>query len=332
MDEKFEFAAIAATTHVDRHGDQITKEALHQAADDFLRSEELMWMNWDHQTTLPPIGLVTTARVEPREDGEYQLVLEGLLLGREHYVLLPQSDIKGLDVTWAQVDAILGAIEPSSDGYLEISYDWANFAPEDAADIIRSIGTVVPVEERHRLRKSVVPHPVIWVLVAFAGGFIARFGEVAADKFLETAKAFYKELTERFARFLTLQPGVRPDVVFSIPIPESATKVEGAVEEADKVLLEYAWSTLPTLYALAAHFIGQNPPDFFHEMKFLFNPVTKEWEINFFTTRRTHQIIQGPRYYDPAHPLRRRYERELERMTSENVDRTVSPAADVTEQ
>jgi len=318
MNNEHKFLAVVATTHRDRHGDRFTKEALEQAVEDFRASDQPLWMNWDHQTTLPPIGITTALKVEPREDGEFQLVAEGEFLDSGHYELLPQSEISGLDIIWAQVAELLNNIELSAEGHIEISYDHINFAPAEVAPVIRSLNELVPTEERHRARKSFVPQPVIWVLVEFAGGIIARFGEVTADKFMKAASAFYKDLSERFAKFLEIKPAERPDVIFSIPIPNSSTTVEGAVEEADKASLEVAWRKLPELYAIASHSIGQNQKDYFLEMKFLFNPSSKNWEINFFTTRKTRKVIQGPRYYDPSHPLRGRYERELERIKGMN--------------
>lgn len=128
------------------------------------------------------------------------------------------------------------------------------------------------------------------------------------------AKKFYDDLIERFSKLLEIKPDEKPDVIFSVPIPDSLTLVEGAVEEADKSALDMAWRKLPDLYAIASHIISRNQKDYFAEMKFLYNPSIDNWDINYFTTRKTHKIILGPRYYDPSHPLRERWENELKKM------------------
>lgn len=313
MNEKRRIQGVMATTHVDLHGERLTKEALEQMADESL-SEYPLWMNWNHQTTLPPIGVITSQTVEPTEDGEYQLIVEGEMLDDEDNVPLPLSDIGGLDITWDKVAEILKSTQPSSTGHLEISYDIRNFESESVKPIIQSLNEIVPATEHIRVRKAEVPPAVIWVLVVFAGGFVARFGEVAADKSMEVAKKFYDDLTTRFSRFLRVKPEEKTDIIFGIPIPDSLTLVDGALEDAEKTTLDSAWRKLPDLYAIASYIISQNQKDYFAEMKFLYNPSTSTWDINFFTIRKTRKVILGPRYYDPLHPLRKRWESELEKL------------------
>lgn len=167
------------------------------------------------------------------------------------------------------------------------------------------------------IRKSEIPQVVIWVFIAFAGGFIARFGELAADKAIHSTKEFYKKLNDRFSKFLQINPA-KPDVIFGIEIPDSSVAVEGALEQASKEILEIVWQKLPEIYAIATHLIRQNPKGYFSQIKFLFNPQSKKWEINYLTLRKSGRIIQGPRYYEPNHPLRERWEREIERIVKES--------------
>ncbi len=313
MSKKNRFRGVMATTHLDRHGERITREALEQIAEVDLSAHPL-WLNWNHQTTLPPIGVITSQRVEPTEDGEYQLVNEGELLGEEDREFLPRSNVNGLDVTWSEVNETLKSTKPSATGHLEITYDIRNYDSEDVAPIIQSLNEIVPTTEQISVRKAEIPPAVIWVFVGFAAGFVARFGEVTADKLMEKAKKFYDDLTGRFSKFLDIKPDEKPDIIFSVPIPDSLTVIEGAVEDADKMALDVAWRKLPDLYAIASCIISRNQKDYFAEMKFLYNPSTNNWDVNFFTTRKTHKVILGPRYYDPSHPLRKRWESELEKM------------------
>lgn len=89
MEDSRLIRGVAATTHIDRHGDRLSKEALEQMARDFLEKGHLLY--WNHETTLPPIGLVIQAWVEERKDGEHQLVYEGCLLREKDTYYLPES-------------------------------------------------------------------------------------------------------------------------------------------------------------------------------------------------------------------------------------------------
>lgn len=328
MGQKPDWCGIAATTHIDKHGEHFTKEALEQMAQD--RSDASGLLYWNHETTLPPIGVVTSQWVEKREDGEYQLMFEACLFDGESFEPLLYSNIKGLDVTEEQIREIVFSTPPSSKGHLHINYDPRNFEPQEIAPILDEIGELVDVEQGHYVRKAELPQPVIWVLVAYVAGsivtgFFSRIGEVAADKVGELAKKFYSQLGDQFSRLLgkSKPEGSRPDIIFGLPIEGSDTVVEGALENADPTYLEWALGSLPNLYGLARHLLDRNPPGFFSIMRFLFNPESRRWEINYLVTRKSNKIIQGLRYYDPEHPLRHRYGAML-RKVSELHDRDSS--------
>lgn len=308
---------VMDTTHVDSRGDKLTRDDLEARVSAFYSSEQPSWINWDHQTTIPPIGIIKNLAVEPRDDGEFQLVFDGELFDDDIYELLPSSKIEGLRISYDQITQILSEIESSPNGNLEIIYDKVNYNPEQVKPILDSLNEIVPTESNLFVRKSEIPQAVIWVFVAFAGGFMARFGELTADKAIQSTKEFYKKLNDRFSKFLQINP-TKPDVIFGVDIPESSVVVEGALEQANKEILEIVWAKLPELYAIATHLIRQNPKNYFSQIKFLFNPQSKKWEINYLTLRKSGRIIQGPRYYEPNHPLRERWEKELERITNES--------------
>lgn len=306
-----------ATTHVDRHRDQFTKEALEQVAARARDADDVHWMDFEHETTLPPLGYFTNHRVEQMEDGEYALVADAEFLTAEDWRYLPPSDTSLLEPTEAQVAKILSDAEPVEEEYLEIAFDTVNFDPNAVQSIIESMNEVVPTRSTLRLRKAEVPPAVIWVLVAFASGFIGGLGKITAEAIVDLGVSLAESLNKRFSKLLELNPDGHVDVIFQLPIPGSRTRVECAVESADEDSLEQVWGTLPTLYASAFHLIKQNRQDYFSEIKFLFNPVTRTWELNYLATRDTQRIILGPRYQDPSHPLRARFEKMFKNETKE---------------
>jgi hypothetical protein len=322
MDDKRRIRGIASTTHIDRHGERLSKEALEDMAQNLSDQAKLIY--WNHETTLPPIAMLTNEWVEKREDGEYQLAFEGYFLSNEDIEFLPQSNIEGLDITWEQVTEILNAIPPSPSGHIGISYDPRNFDPEEVTPIIEEMNELVETHQDLYSRKAELPQAVIWILVGFAGGHIAsgfftRLGEMAAEKVVETTKDFYRQLSNRLTKLLekAKPEDSQPDVIFRLVVPESDTVIEGALESADQISIERVLGKLPVLYAIVVHLLQQNPSDFFSIMRFLYNPTDDNWEINYLVTRKTNKVIKGPRYYDRKHPLRPRYEKALEEIAEQ---------------
>ena len=67
--------AILSTTHIDRHFMRMTKEALEGAAEQINGGSRAL-LTIEHDSTIPPYGKTINACVEPRDDGEFQLVVE----------------------------------------------------------------------------------------------------------------------------------------------------------------------------------------------------------------------------------------------------------------
>lgn len=321
LNKKYPIGGIGASTDLDAHGERFTKEALEQMAQGMNDRAQLMY--WNHETTLPPIGIITSAWVEQREDGEYQLFYEGYLFEDGDTEFLPNSEIMGLDISQDDVKRIIDSTElaGTGTGHLRITYDPRNFDPENIDPIIDKFNEVVETEQGFYGRKAEIPHAVIWVLIGFAAGniaagFFTRIGEIAAEQALELAKNYYKQLGNYFEDlFKQAKPeGIPPDIIFCVPIEGSATVVEGALERAETAKITIVLEKLPDLYAIAKHIIDRNQEDFFSVMRFLFNPSNETWEINYLVTRNSNRIIKGTRYYYPQHSLRERYDETLKQL------------------
>jgi hypothetical protein len=315
------FRGVAATTDLDKHGERFSKESLERSVADFQAASEPEWGYWNHQMTLPPILLMTDQKVQERSDGEYELVVEGVIFEEEDFEDLHTSGIIVPEIMDDAVKDLLHSLQALPSEYLKVSYDPRNFEQSKANLVIASINELVPTRQKHITRKAELPEAVVFVLVAFAGGFVARFGELAADKAGEFASSLYSRLNKRFMRLLATSKSDQPgDVVFEVPVPDTSVVVEGAVENVTGEQLEIAWKRLPELYALAIEIIEQNRPDFFSHLKFLLNPLTKRWEVNYLVTRKSQRVILGPRYHDPSHPLRQRWESERSNYDADKLD------------
>ncbi|HRW97867.1 MAG: hypothetical protein H6568_11825 [Lewinellaceae bacterium] len=64
---------VLSSTHVDRHGEMMTKEALEMGAET-INSGRRPRIGVEHDMTLPPLGRISNAEVIQGEDGEYYLV------------------------------------------------------------------------------------------------------------------------------------------------------------------------------------------------------------------------------------------------------------------
>jgi hypothetical protein len=302
------YHGILATTHVDKHNECISKEALENMADQINSQGKIQWLTWNHQTTLPPIGYVDKAWVEQLEDGEYGLFFEATaLIDHKDLVIVKDIEISKDDLDRTQLE-IAG---------LQLSYDPRNFGAQEIEAVVDKLSSQYPIQHQLYVRKAEFPPSVLWLVVGFiaggvATGFLNRIGEVVADKVMEVTGKKLKNIGEILASLekKTLTKD-RPDYVFIIPIEDSDVNVEGALECPDAPTLIQACEKLPELYIYAKKLLSQNREGYFSDLKFLFNPMTALWEINFLTIRSTHQVVLGKRYFIPDHPLHLRFEEQL---------------------
>ena len=171
--------------------------------------------------------------------------------------------------------------------------------------LLSEISLIAPTRYKPHTRKAADPSPVIWILLVFASGYINRFGELTAEKTISSLKIVGTSVSKFIGKHKNDKPA---DVIFALPIPDSVTIVEAAVENADRNgSIPAAISELPNVYYEAIRLIAANRKDYFEQIKYLFNPVTETWEINYLVTKKSKEIVLGPRYYEPDHPLHARY-------------------------
>ncbi|MGB8509564.1 MAG: TIR domain-containing protein [Pyrinomonadaceae bacterium] len=196
---------VLATTHIDRHFMKITKEALEDAAEE-LNAGRRLPATIEHDLTLPPFGKTLKAWVEPREDGEHQLIVE-----REIFD----------DLLWAELDDGVKLFKQESktdkypfvDRYSEmtedvfLAYDWVNFdSKEDIKSFINDVKDQSQVEFKTDIfgRKSLIPDPEFIIGIAkVIGAYLITKNVLSkvGDKVLELA-------AEDIAKFYTFSKAV----------------------------------------------------------------------------------------------------------------------------
>jgi len=149
-----------STTHVDKHGDQMTIGALRSGAK-LINSHRKPKVTINHDQTLPPSGVVTGAWVEKRADGYHQLVATQRLYINQKLVKLPDGS-PGVLEYFDDIKFTFSEIAYEEfDGY-ELSIDVHCFESRQAADdFIASVRRDSPIEFKvgNYFRKSLWNDP-----------------------------------------------------------------------------------------------------------------------------------------------------------------------------
>jgi len=158
---------VASTTHIDRHNTRMTKEALESAAAQ-INSGRKPVLTMEHDVTLPPIGKILHAWIEPTEDGEYQLLTQQEIFEKEERVILPNG-LQGLQRqsdtdNHPFVDKIANITER-----VNISADPANFTSFQAYEVFLNelqTDSPLPFESGEIARKAHIPDPEIIITIS----------------------------------------------------------------------------------------------------------------------------------------------------------------------
>lgn len=211
--------AIIATTHIDAHNTRITREALEGAAEDVNKGSRPIY-TIEHDITAPPIGKVLEAWVEPRNDGEYQLVVTQELFEQTLWTTL--EDGTKLFKQESETDHL-----PFTDHYAEdsagyeLSYDPVNFdSRAESKSFINQVKAEAGVEfiEKEFGRKSAIPDAELVIKVAetIVAYLVAKkVLDKVSDKIIDLAMddvtqfySFVKSITASAAQYI--RPENRP--------------------------------------------------------------------------------------------------------------------------
>ncbi len=144
---------VAATTHVDRHYHRLTKEGLERLARGYNGSEAGV-LNVEHDRTLPPIGKMIEAWVEPTDDGEYQLVVMLEEFDDIYNVKLPDGTML-LGQRSSTDDRPFVSLHHTAPAQTDIAIDPTNFrSKEDLKAFLQAIDEDTPITKSQFSRKS----------------------------------------------------------------------------------------------------------------------------------------------------------------------------------
>ncbi len=207
---------VLASTHVDRQGDKITKEVLHDLASRMPKAPVRLTV--EHDITLPPWGRMARAEVIPDGTGEYYLVGVQEAFSVRRSITLPDGTAAlelGSDCDETPLNS-LGAVE--TDGYAA-AFDIHNFeGREDLRAFLQELQDIAEFQPVSTGSKALVPDPEILIQIPvwlFAGDMARRtLGRVAdrlGEDLAEDAHRAYMFLTRAPAALLRhARPKGRP--------------------------------------------------------------------------------------------------------------------------
>jgi len=182
--------ARVSTTHVDRHNERMTRQALEDAARQV--SEHYIPVMWNHDIRYPPLGRVISAEVVPLEDGEFALETMAELWEEGD----PPDRLRGdgRRTLRLRTDEDHGSFIVRYDRTFLDEYGWILI--QDLAALSRAR----PVEDG---KKAVEPVSTLviaagaFALGGIASGFFGRLGSDSYDALKRTLKRFLGEHPER---------------------------------------------------------------------------------------------------------------------------------------
>lgn len=191
---------VLSTSHVDKHGTVMSKEALESALD-FINGDVKPRLGLEHDMTLPPLGRINDAELVQGEDSEYYLIghreyyeireaislKDGSILIKERFI---EEKHKFAEVTYEALDQT------------RISIDRVNFNGfEDSDKFIKELQEETGVEftSKELMRKSFIPDPEIVIELSKAAAIffvgqklLPKLAEKVSDDISEDIAKFYK--------------------------------------------------------------------------------------------------------------------------------------------
>lgn len=289
---------IGATTHVDRHNMKFTKGALEKLADDINNGSKAAGVGLDHDVTVPPMGKVSSAYVEKRKDGEYQIIITQNIF--DQYTKLELPD--GLIVYKEELpdDKRPFSLNNYEDvpKKLLIHTDHVNFETEKEYDeFIKDVKEAGEFEEEEYFRKSVLPDPEL--LITLTHGLITYLaGKKIIDK---TADKIIDKMTDDISNaYDALKKAVLSYAKYAIPKNRPITYI---FEVPGDPIIEFIVRTTDANIALSA-ILPDNISSCFKKADHLLHSLTaekiqyilndnQEWEFNYLLTK-NGEVIGTP--------------------------------------
>jgi len=305
------YKGIGATTEIDAHKMQISKEALEKAAHDINEGKYVPTVGIEHDLTILPIGKVYKASVDRFGEKDYALHIEqeifenisSATINGENYIVL-KSDV---DERPFVLDKI------SNNKKLTIETDLVNFESiEKSKEYLDSLRAEYDINFEPIARKSVIPDPelvfelaqnsVKYLLIYLCSKqVVERVGDALVDAVLNEANKLYvlvKKAIKTGSKYLI--PQNRPvtyvfkgSLNYIIELIIKTTNPDVAISALNKEKLKEAIEKIDS--------VKEQFPKMCR-VQLIYNENQDKWEFNYLTTE-TGEVIGTEKAYSKSAKL-----------------------------
>lgn len=213
---------VLATTHVDAHGEKLTKDELVQLCDHF--SPE-MTLNNEHDLSLPPIATAFNLTIEQTEDGEWRIIGDVIINDESAF-----KNKGGFSMSWL---ADIYTTKPNVPADIEIYFNPRHFSENDALLLIKSSDSSVTINARQLKQKALEPVLILIIKFVSASALVGFFGKAGSDA--------YDGLKKKLASIISNKEKEGKSVSLQIHIPNNINPLNAElILEVPGNLIEYA--------------------------------------------------------------------------------------------
>ena len=174
-----------ATTHSDRHGDRIPRDAL----EELCRQIPDPWLlNNQHDLAKPPIARAYNVRFESIEDGEWAIIADVDVLDEAAF-----AGMGGYSIAYMRD---LLSVDPDRPPEVEIRFNPRLVSCDEIGELVSLSREGFQIDGRELIQKALEPYLVLLIKFAVGAFFTAFFGKAGADTW-DALRQKIKELAAR---------------------------------------------------------------------------------------------------------------------------------------
>lgn len=293
---------IISSTHLDSHGDKMTKEELYSIAESINNDKYKPGINIEHDLTFPPLGRCINAEVIKGHDSEYYLTIEQEFYNTNQILKFENDDYLILQ-GFSGIQYPLRIKPTVSEEILKISVDENCFLKKtnakDFFDELKAVSSF-EFEESYYMRKSETTEPIILfdlaknlalyflsaqVLIKLTGRVIDKIG----DKIGDDLSHFYdlvKQAATKMVKFTI--PKYRFIVyVFNVNLNEIQLQYIIKTDKPDIVAEAFIKEKISKLDEKIVSLLSMFDAI---SIQFTYNNSTNEWEFNYLLTDKGESV------------------------------------------
>jgi len=178
--------SIIATTHIDLHGDMLTKEALDDGVEQL--KNKYIPVIWNHDIRYPPFGRVVSGEVIKLPDGHFALEANCEIFEESDSIDILTGDSREIPLHYTETPTFT------------IQFD-RTFMDEDGQLLIQQLRELSGVEEKpvEFVKKALEPIQVlliasgVYIIGSIAKGFLSKLGSDIYEKIRDALIRYYRK-------------------------------------------------------------------------------------------------------------------------------------------